>query len=51
MNAAWKNTAALAAIAVAIALLVAKNMDRSPSNRRLNVSALFGVSPHPGANP
>ena len=51
MNVAWTNALALAAIAVAIALLVAKNRDRNPPIHLLERSAIFKVSSRPTANP
>ena len=38
MKAAWTNTLALAAVAIAIALVVVKNIDRHPGSQILNVS-------------
>jgi sulfate/thiosulfate-binding protein len=38
MKAAWTNTLALAAVAIAITLVVVKNLDRNPSSQILNVS-------------
>jgi hypothetical protein len=51
MKAAWTNTLALAAVAIAIALLVVKNLDRNPSSRLLKGSVIFDLSGQPKANP
>jgi hypothetical protein len=50
-SAAWANALALAAIAVAITLLVVKNLDRNSSNRLQSGSAIFKVSAQSPANP
>jgi hypothetical protein len=50
-KAAWRNTLGLVAVAVAIALLMAKNLDRNPSSHFRKASAIFEVSGPPKATP
>jgi hypothetical protein len=50
-SAAWTNALALVAVAIAIALLVVKNLDRNSSNRLQRGSAFLKISAQPTANP
>jgi len=50
-SAAWANALALAAIAIAITLLVVKNLDRNSSDRLQSGSAIFKVTAQSPANP
>jgi hypothetical protein len=48
---AWRNVLALAAVAVAITLLVVKNLDRNSPSPLSKGSAVFEVGAGPTANP